>query len=135
MKKFKCYSCKKYFQRKKVLIHVKKILKKSGVLRIYFVCTYCNTLRLKKYRHTESGKFNSRKAVYKSIKKHIDKQKARWKLYRNIRSGKIIKPKSCVCGNSPVEGHHEDYSKPLEVKWLCRSCHSNLHRIKATPSS
>lgn len=27
----------------------------------------------------------------------------------------------------PVEMHHEDYDKPLEVTWLCRECHLGRH--------
>jgi hypothetical protein len=26
-----------------------------------------------------------------------------------------------------VQAHHEDYAKPLEVRWLCASCHGLLH--------
>lgn len=33
---------------------------------------------------------------------------------------------NCGCTCTP-HGHHDDYSKPLEVRWLCRPCHLNLH--------
>jgi len=31
------------------------------------------------------------------------------------------------CGASKAEKHHEDYSKPLDVIWLCKACHCRLH--------
>lgn len=43
------------------------------------------------------------------------------------RSGRL-KPQPCaVCGNEKVEMHHADYSKPLEVTWLCRKHHGEVH--------
>lgn len=43
----------------------------------------------------------------------------------------ITKPNKCSnfnCNNTNnLEGHHPDYSKPLEVMWLCVSCHHILH--------
>lgn len=52
-------------------------------------------------------------------------------LQGNLNSGKIKKGVCLVCDSSlGVEGHHEDYAKPLEVLWLCREHHLGLHKIK-----
>jgi hypothetical protein len=47
-----------------------------------------------------------------------------------INSGRLKRPKRCeICKNkNKVDAHHEDYLKPLEVNWLCRHCHTKLHR-------
>lgn len=45
------------------------------------------------------------------------------------RRGKLI-PQPCHCG-APAEMHHPDYSKPLEVEWLCKRCHAEQHYIVA----
>jgi hypothetical protein len=40
-----------------------------------------------------------------------------------------IKPQRCRdCGASKADGHHPDYTKPLEVIWLCRKHHVAEHR-------
>jgi hypothetical protein len=41
-----------------------------------------------------------------------------------------LKPNPCeVCGDVlNVQAHHDDYDKPLEVRWLCRKHHQALHR-------
>lgn len=46
-----------------------------------------------------------------------------------LKRGKLEK-KSCeICGDPNVEMHHNDYSKPLEVRWLCRKHHMDNHKI------
>lgn len=42
-----------------------------------------------------------------------------------LKTGEIIKPKKCEFCNKQkyLEGAHTDYKKPLDVKWLCISCH------------
>ncbi len=46
-----------------------------------------------------------------------------------IRSGMLIKPENCMLCNKEgkVEGHHHNYSKPLDVVWVCTKCHRDIH--------
>lgn len=44
-----------------------------------------------------------------------------------IRDGKIKKKPCEVCGSLDVQAHHDDYSKPLEVRWLCVPHHNEHH--------
>jgi hypothetical protein len=43
----------------------------------------------------------------------------------------LIKPARCEGLNcfseTDIEAHHDDYSKPLDVKWLCTTCHAKRH--------
>jgi ferredoxin len=53
------------------------------------------------------------------------------KVKKAIEDGILIQPNKCSnCGRlcTPV-AHHEDYSKPLEVSWLCRACHKIEHPV------
>lgn len=60
--------------------------------------------------------------------KFPEKARAHDIVKRARRSGKLI-PKDCEhCGvKEKVQAHHEDYSKPLEVIWLCIPCHHRVH--------
>lgn len=72
---------------------------------------------------------NARFRSYRSDPDFLKKEKARGMINKRILSGKIDKPDTCEsCGsNGYVEGHHEDYDKPLEVIWLCKQCHEDIH--------
>ena len=43
---------------------------------------------------------------------------------------RIIVPVWCQrCGCvTELEAHHQDYSRPLSVEWLCSTCHGLAHR-------
>lgn len=62
---------------------------------------------------------------YKKVqaKRFPEKNKARRKVRYAIKTGKLIKQPCEFCGETEVFAHHDDYSKPLEVRWVCRSCH------------
>ena len=45
-----------------------------------------------------------------------------------MRAGKILHQPCEQCGSADSEGHHEDYSKPLYVRWLCPKHHAERHR-------
>jgi len=49
---------------------------------------------------------------------------------RAVGKGELIKPTRCqICTReSRVEAHHADYSKPLDVLWVCVVCHRNIHK-------
>ena len=67
----------------------------------------------------------------KRRKNHPEKYKTATAVSNAIRNGKLIKQPCEKCGDIKVQAHHEDYSKPLDVAWLCRKCHLSLHGKKA----
>lgn len=56
------------------------------------------------------------------------KVRARRAVHVALTTGALTRLPCEVCGSATVDAHHEDYSKPLDVRWLCRSHHLALHR-------
>lgn len=42
--------------------------------------------------------------------------------------GQLVKQPCEKCGEADTQKHHDDYSKPLEVRWLCALCHQQEHK-------
>lgn len=57
------------------------------------------------------------------------KRAARVALGNAVRDGRLLRSPECeVCAVScDTHGHHEDYSKPLDVIWVCTACHALIH--------
>lgn len=57
------------------------------------------------------------------------KRKARRAVSLAIGKGILRRLDFCEsCGSRDgIEAHHEDYSRPLDIKWLCKRCHTDVH--------
>lgn len=63
--------------------------------------------------------------------KYRDKYKARTAVGRALISGSLTRQPCSVCGTTErLHAHHEDYSKPLDVIWLCGAHHRELHESR-----
>jgi hypothetical protein len=60
--------------------------------------------------------------------KYPERKFARQTASNAIRDGKLIRFPCVVCGDPDSEGHHDDYSKPLDVMWLCDKHHKQRHK-------
>lgn len=82
-----------------------------------------------KYRATPEGRAAAKKSGEAAYKRYPEKVTARHALVQAVKSGRVQKPEVCDnCGASgKIHGHHPDYSKPLDVMWLCNPCHRDVH--------
>ena len=91
-----------------------------------------NCRRWRKEHSEKVKKWNNpgrqKEYAYDYYKKNPEKYHAHNALNNAIKSGRVLRPDTCPCGNPNPQGHHEDYSKPLMVMWLCLDCHKKLHR-------
>lgn len=95
----------------------------------------------KEYALTDEGKAaharanrkylnNNPERINQGRKRHPEKYAAHNAVWSALVTGKMVRPSSCQqCSTECTpHGHHEDYSKPLEVMWLCVPCHAARHR-------
>lgn len=86
------------------------------------------------YAKTPAGKAAHARSLKSDRERSPEKQHARNLLRRAILSGKVTRLACEVCGKPNTHGHHTDYSKPLDVQWLCPLHHAQAHgRALAAP--
>ena len=73
-------------------------------------------------RHAMSLEYARRRRIVHAVKYHANS-----KTGNAIRDGKLVRQPCEVCGCEKVQAHHEDYTKPLNVEWLCRKHHLAKH--------
>ena len=112
----RCKECLHQYRR----IYVER---KKDDIRAYYRKWYAQNGRNRAVDYTE--------AVKEWMENHPKELIAHQKLRKAIRKGILNKPDHCSkCGRqTKISGHHPDYSKPLEVIWMCSSCHKLEHTI------
>lgn len=78
------------------------------------------------YRKDNASKIRARELIYNAA--NPEKRKAKQAVRHAVNKGILVKPKYCECCGKKglLHGHHEDYSKQLDVMWLCPSCHYHV---------
>lgn len=68
-----------------------------------------------------------------SVKKWNDnnpeKREAYNAVYLALYHGNLVKQPCESCGAISAQAHHDDYSRPLDVRWLCSLCHADHHKV------
>ncbi len=82
-----------------------------------------------KKENPEKNKKQQKKATSKYLADPANKIKleARRQVKGALRNGRLTK-EPCFCGEVKMESHHKDYSKPLDVEWLCKKHHVEKER-------
>lgn len=83
-----------------------------------------------KYYKTIAGRLSKSKSDARWVALNPAKVKARNSLNYAIRTGIITRDAACEqCSDIGVmHGHHDDYTLPLDVRWLCPICHKAWHK-------
>jgi hypothetical protein len=98
--------------------------------KLHRICPHCNILR--SFESLDQDKCESclKPSVY--YKPDPIKQKARGITNRAIKNGLVRgEPDACEdcgCTDENLTVHHKDYSEPLDIEWLCTTCHGRRHR-------
>ena len=68
----------------------------------------------------------------RKFKTQLLRHAAQRKLQKAVAAGRVKKPTRCQhckrrVAKPQLQGHHHDYRKPFDVKWLCQACHVKAH--------
>lgn len=85
--------------------------------------------RIKKLGEKEYYKLITN-SVRKWRKKHPERRVAHGVVFVAKRNGTLKQSPCEVCGETKSQAHHEDYAKPLDVRWLCKRHHIEADKMR-----
>jgi ribosomal protein S27AE len=87
------------------------------------------TVRAMGRRRYQRDKERRKALMREYYRTHKEVGRAHNAVHKAVKDGRITKPERCEkCGAACVPiAHHGDYSMPLQVEWLCGTCHNLLH--------
>jgi hypothetical protein len=92
-------------------------------------CKPCKRAANAVYRNGR-GKERERLRRYKYIEQNPKKRWAHLQVHNALRTGNLTRPNKCKSCNKQthkLHAHHDDYDRPLNVRWLCHYCHMRWH--------
>jgi len=106
--------------------------RKGGFSNRCKTCDNLNRLKYPERKGRSTKRYLQMKEKIKALnneykKKYPERIKAHGIYRKALKQGLIVKKPCQECGNPKSMGHHEDYSKPLEVWWLCARHHRLWH--------
>ena len=79
------------------------------------------------YQQTPEGRAAANRGKRAYLDRNPVKRAAHIAVGNAIRDGRLMRQPCEVCGDV-AQAHHDDYSKPLDVRWLCTTHHAEWHR-------
>lgn len=80
------------------------------------------------YKQTERGRDRGNAGKRAYIERNPLKHAAHMAVGNALRCGRLISEPCEKCGTDQTQAHHDDYSKPLAVRWLCSKHHREWHK-------
>ena len=99
----------------------------------YYLTREKRLAQIKKYQHSPEGKMARKITDFNNKVKFPEKIRARQMVGQALYYGTLMRKPCEVCGIKKVDAHHDDYKKPLKVRWLCDKHHKELHKERGKP--
>jgi len=122
-----CKSCTKQLNDAHRRAHPEKY---RGYMRKYALRTYWAdpTAAIAKTKAWNDAHPNDR-AIHSTLSRKREVYRAGNTVSCAIEKGALVRQPCEKCGATPADAHHDDYSRRLNVRWLCRRCHQAYHRM------